>query len=43
MIIHERLTNTHLFFLRGVFSNFQHCPSLIIDGIKFANTEQAFM
>ena len=43
MIVHERLTNTHLFFLRGVFSNFQHCPSLIIDEIKFANTEQAFM
>ena len=43
MIIHERLTNTHLFFLRGVFSNFQHCPSLIIDGIKWENTEAAFM
>ena len=43
MIIHERLTNTHLFFLRGVFSNFQHCPSLIIDGIKWQNCEAAFM
>ena len=43
MIIHERLTKTHLYFLRGVFSNFQHCPSLVIDDIKFSNTEVAFM
>ena len=43
MIIYERLTKTHLYFLRGVFSNFQHCPSLVIDDIKFSNTEAAFM
>lgn len=43
MIIYERLTKTHLYFLRGVLSNFQYCPSLVIDDIKFANTEQAFM
>lgn len=41
--LYERKTEQYGFFLRGPFSNFQYCPSLIIDNIKFANTEQAFM
>ena len=42
-IISELETNTHLFFLRGVFSNFAPTPQLEYDGIKFNSTEQAFM
>lgn len=42
-IISELETNTHLFFLRGVFSNFASTPQLEYDGIKFNSTEQAFM
>ena len=41
-IIYERKTETFLFFLRGIFSNFQR-TSFIYKGHKFANTEQAFM
>ena len=42
-IISELETNTHLFFLRGVFSNFASTTQLEYDGIKFNSTEQAFM
>ena len=42
-IISELETNTHLFFLRGVFSNFASTLQLEYDGIKFNSTEQAFM
>lgn len=39
---YERETNTHVYFLRGVFSNFQKA-SFIYKGLSFENTEQAFM
>ena len=42
MIIHERLTDTHLFFLRGIFSNFQTC-NIVYKGLSFKTTEHAFM
>lgn len=35
-------TDTHVFFLRNHFSNFTMC-NIMVDGIKFSNTEQAFM
>lgn len=43
VIISEAETSTHLFFLRGVFSNFQTCNNLRVDGINFTTTEHAFM
>ena len=43
LIISERETNTHLFFLRGVFSNFQLCEELEVRGMPFMTTEHAFM
>lgn len=43
LIISERETDTHLFFLRGVFSNFQLCEELEVRGIPFMTTEHAFM
>lgn len=42
MIIYERKTDTHLYFLRGVFSNFQKCK-LKYKNIELSTTEQAFM
>ena len=42
MIISERETNTHLYFLRGVLSNFEKCY-IKYKGHLFATTEQAFM
>ena len=39
----ELTTNTHVFFLRGVFSNFTATPDMYIGGYKFQSTEQAFM
>lgn len=42
MKYYERITDTHLYFLRGVFSNFAHSP-FILDGIKWQNCEAAFM
>lgn len=39
----ELTTNTHVFFLRGVFSNFTATPDLLFDGNLFQTTEQAFM
>lgn len=43
LIISERETNSHLFFLRGVFSNFQPCTNLVVREITFPTTEHAFM
>lgn len=31
----ELTTNTHVFFLRGVFSNFTATPDMYIGGYKF--------
>ena len=42
MIISERETETHLYFLRGVLSNFEKCY-IKHKGYLFATTEQAFM
>lgn len=42
MIISERETETHLYFLRGVLSNFEKCY-IKHRGHLFATTEQAFM
>lgn len=42
MIISERETDTHLYFLRGVLSNFEKCY-IKYRGHLFATTEQAFM
>ena len=42
MIISERETDTHLYFLRGVLSNFEKCY-IKYRGYLFATTEQAFM
>ena len=42
MIISERETDTHLYFLRGVLSNFEKCY-IKYKGHLFATTEQAFM
>ena len=42
MKYYERITDTHLYFLTGPFSNFAHSP-FILDGIKWENTEAAFM
>ena len=42
MIISERKTDTHLYFLRGVLSNFEKCY-IKYRGHLFATTEQAFM
>lgn len=42
MIISERETETHLYFLRGVLSNFEKCY-IKYKGHLFATTEQAFM
>ena len=42
MIISERETDTHLYFLRGVLSNFEKCY-IKHKGHLFATTEQAFM
>lgn len=39
----ELTTDTHVFFLRGVFSNFTATPDLLFDGNLFQTTEQAFM
>lgn len=39
----ELETNTHVFFLRGVFSNFTSTPGLQYKGNTFHTTEQAFM
>ena len=43
LIISERETSTHLFFLRGVFSNFQRCTNLKVRNVTFSTTEHAFM
>lgn len=37
-----RSTNTHIYFWRGIFSNWYPCQ-FTIDNILFYNTEQAFM
>ena len=42
MIISERETDTHLYFLRGILSNFEKCY-IKYRGHLFATTEQAFM
>jgi ribA/ribD-fused uncharacterized protein len=42
MKYYERITDTHLYFLTGPFSNFAYSP-FILDGIKWENTEAAFM
>lgn len=42
MIISERETDTHLYFLRGILSNFEKCY-IKYKGHLFATTEQAFM
>lgn len=42
LIISERETQSHLYFLRGVFSNFQPCK-IIYQGLTFPTTEHAFM
>ncbi len=42
LIISERETQTHLYFLRGVFSNFQTC-NITHKGLIFPTTEHAFM
>lgn len=42
-IISELETDTHLYFLRGVFSNFAPTPQLEYDSNIFNSTEQAFM
>ena len=42
MIISERETDTHLYLLRGVLSNFEKCY-IKYKGHLFATTEQAFM
>ena len=39
----ELETSTHVFFLRGVFSNFTSTPGLQYKGNTFHTTEQAFM
>lgn len=41
-IVSERETTTHLYFLRGIFSNFQRC-NLVYEGLTFPTTEHAFM
>ena len=41
-ILSERETQTHLYFLRGVFSNFQTC-TVVYKGLTFPTTEHAFM
>lgn len=41
-IISERETPTHVYFLRGAFSNFQVCQ-LTYKGLVFPTTEHAFM
>lgn len=41
-ILSERETQTHLYFLRGVFSNFQTC-TIVYKGLTFPTTEHAFM
>lgn len=38
----ERETQTHLYFLRGVFSNFQ-AAAITYKGLSFRTTEHAFM
>ena len=42
LIISERETQSHLYFLRGVFSNFQTC-NITHKGLIFPTTEHAFM
>ena len=39
----ELTTQTHVYFLRGVFSNFTPTPNLQYQGNTFQTTEQAFM
>ena len=39
----ELTTETHVFFLRGVFSNFTSTPMMQYKGHSFQTTEQAFM
>lgn len=39
----ELTTSTHVYFLRGVFSNFTPTPNLQYKGHTFQTTEQAFM
>lgn len=39
----ERETDTHIFFLRGLFSNFEACSKLIVRDVSFKTTEHAFM
>ena len=39
----ELETSTHVYFLRGVFSNFTSTPGLQYKGNTFHTTEQAFM
>ena len=41
--ISELETSTHVYFLRGVFSNFTSTPGLQYKGNTFHTTEQAFM
>lgn len=41
-VLSERETQSHLYFLRGVFSNFQTC-SIVYKGLTFPTTEHAFM
>lgn len=38
----ERVTDTHVFFWGGEFSNWYECP-FKYKGLSFSNTEQAFM
>jgi ribA/ribD-fused uncharacterized protein len=42
VILSERETQTHLYFLRGVFSNFQTC-NIRYKNLLFKTTEHAFM
>lgn len=39
----ELETSTHVYFLRGVFSNFTPTPTMQYKGHSFQTTEQAFM
>ena len=41
--ISELETSTHVYFLRGVFSNFTSTPMMQYKGHSFQTTEQAFM
>lgn len=41
--ISELETSTHVYFLRGVFSNFTSTPMMQYKGHSFHTTEQAFM